>query len=81
MYCKSRGLSRAFAEILRLNIERAIEYNVYSVRIFLFFLSQLILRITINLLLKKNITRYLLISDISISVMWFLYAFTPLVTN
>ncbi len=41
----STGLSRAFSELVRGNISKAIEYNSLSLRIFIFFCTQLIMRI------------------------------------
>lgn len=81
VYCKSRGLSRAFSEILRFNIPSAIAYNIYSIKLFSFFLVQLFARIGINAMLSsKNYTK-ILISDISLSVVFFIFAFYQLVTT
>ena len=73
----STGLSRAFSEIVRLNFSKAIEFNVYSIHLFLFFFIQLFQRVTIILLLLSiNISKKLLtITDILISVLLFLWAF------
>lgn len=80
VYCKSRGLSRAFSEIVRLNIIGAIGYNKHSITIFAFFIYQLLTRIILNKLLLPLNHKYLLTLDICISTTFFIYAFYPLVT-
>lgn len=79
-YCKSRGLSRAFSELVRLNYSSALEYNIYSLNIFAFFLYVFFSRITINIfftLCKKSL---FIITDIFLSSFLFLYLFLPLLT-
>lgn len=73
----STGLSRAFSEIVRFNFEKAKKYNVYSIKIFMFFFSQLFLRIicTIFLLKSKFSKNYILFTDILISILLFLCGF------
>jgi hypothetical protein len=73
----STGLSRAFSEIVRLNFNKALEFNPYSIHIFLFFFIQLLLRIFISfLLLSTSISKKLLLfTDILTSVLLFLLSF------
>jgi hypothetical protein len=73
----SSGLSRAFSEIVRGNLDAAKVYNSESLLIFSFFLIQLMLRLLVTLLLFKQIprTQYLLPADLSISILLFLYCF------
>jgi hypothetical protein len=73
----STGLSRAFSEIVRLNFYKALEFNPYSIHIFLFFFIQLLLRIFISfLLLSTSISKKLLLfTDILTSVLLFLLSF------
>lgn len=78
IYCKSRGLSRAFAEIVRFNFKIALTYNTYSIRIFLFFLLQLIVRIVINLLPHKFNYTKILYFDISQLIIFFYIVFYQL---
>jgi len=73
----STGLSRAFSEIVRLNFKKSIEFNPYSIHIFLFFFIQFFLRFFMSLLLlsshfSKNL---LLFADILVSVLLFLWSF------
>lgn len=70
----STGLSRAFSEIVRLNISEAKNFNPYSIPIFLFFFIQLFMRIaSILLLLSTRFSRLvLIISDILTSLLLFL---------
>jgi hypothetical protein len=73
----SSGLSRAFSEIMRGNIQEARNYNKDSLPIFSFFLIQLIQRILVMLLLYKQTprTQILLPADLATSVLLFLYCF------
>jgi hypothetical protein len=73
----SSGLSRAFSEILRGNLDAARGYNSDSLLIFSFFLIQLIQRIFVSLLLYKQTLRiqYLFTADLSISIGLFLFCF------
>ncbi|KQB37575.1 hypothetical protein RC62_2741 [Flavobacterium aquidurense] len=78
-YCKSRGLTRAFSQILRLNFKEAIAFNSYSIKIFLFFLVQLIARFSINKLLKASNLKKVLTLDIILSTLFFIFSFYNLV--
>ena len=73
----SSGLSRAFSEIVRGNLDAARSYNRESLLIFSFFLIQFIQRMLVTLLLHKQILRiqYLLPADLGISITMFLYCF------
>jgi len=73
----SSGLSRAFSEIVRGNLDAAWEYNRESLLIFSFFLIQLVQRIFVILLLYKHIPRiqYLLLADMATSILLFLFCF------
>jgi hypothetical protein len=77
----SSGLSRAFSEILRGEIDSALAYNPDSLRIFIFLMIQLVQRLSISLLLFKTRLQLkpLLLADIILSAGLFIYAFTPLV--
>jgi hypothetical protein len=78
-YCKSRGLTRAFSQILNLNFKEAVAYNPYSLKIFSFFLIQLIARFLINKILRLSNFKSVLIFDIVFSVTFFIYSFYNLV--
>lgn len=78
-YCKSRGLTRAFAQILRLNFNEAIPYNPYSIKIFSFFLIQLVMRFIINKIIRLSNCKRILIGDIFLSIMMFIFSFYNLV--
>jgi hypothetical protein len=73
----SSGLSRAFSEIVRGNLDAARSYNSESLLIFSFFLIQLIQRIFVTLLLfrQKPRIQYLFSADLVISLVLFLYCF------
>jgi hypothetical protein len=73
----SSGLSRAFSEIVRGNMDAARSYNSDSLLIFAFFLIQFIQRILVTLLLHLQMlrTRSLLAADLVISTGLFFYCF------
>ncbi|OXB18211.1 hypothetical protein B0A71_14895 [Flavobacterium tructae] len=79
MYCKSRGLTRAFSEILRFHFHEAIICNPFSIKIFGFFLFQLAARFFINGIISFSIFKIVLIFDISVSVVSFLFCFYNLI--
>jgi hypothetical protein len=79
----STGLSRSFSEIVRLRLDLAKQYNLYGLRIFLFLLIQMVLRIFFILITVggsitniKTIVRI----DILVSVILFLYCFWPFIS-
>ena len=77
--CFSCGLSHSFSLIVRGRIGEAYEWNIYGMRVFIFFFSQLILRIVFSLyyLRYANTRRQLIIIDSIGSVLIFLIAFWP----
>jgi hypothetical protein len=78
-YCKSRGLTRAFSQILNLNFKEAIAYNPYSLKIFSFFLIQLIARLVINKIINFSNFKLVLTFDIICSSIFFVFSFYNLV--
>jgi hypothetical protein len=77
--CFSCGLSHSFSLIVRGRIDEAYKWNIYGMRIFLFFLSQLFLRISFSLYyLKYTSTRkQLIVIDSISSCLLFLLTFWP----
>ena len=73
----SSGLSRAFSEIMRGDLQAAREHNRDGLLIFSFFLIQFFQRILVLLLLHKQIprTQILFSADLSVSILLFLYCF------
>lgn len=80
MYCKSRGLTRAFSQILHLNFNHALACNVYSIKIFSFFFLQLIARFLINWKISDSNLKRIFNLDVAVSVIYFLFCFYNLVT-
>lgn len=78
-YCKSRGLTRAFSQILRFHFQEAIAYNPFSIKIFCFFCFQLIARFLVNWIISFSIFKKVLIFDVSISAISFLFCFYNLI--
>jgi hypothetical protein len=77
----STGLSRAFAEIVRFNFDKAMALNPFSLHVFGFFVFQFFLRIIFsylftNFFLFRN---KLMILDIILSVLLFLWGFGGMV--
>jgi hypothetical protein len=81
--CASCGLSHSFSLIVRGRIEEAYNWNIYGMRVFLFFASQLIMRIAFSVFYKRYpFTRKELITvDCVGSVIMFLIAFWPFIRS
>lgn len=71
IYCKSRGLTRAFSQILRFNFQEAADFNPYGLKIFFFFLIQLLSRIFINIKVNLQNLKKIAFGDIFISILFF----------
>lgn len=81
--CISCGLSHSFSLIIRGRITEAYQWNMYGMRVFLFFAAQLILRIRFSLsyINNKAIQKELIITDCLGSVLIFLIAFWPYISK
>lgn len=81
--CFSCGLSHSFSLIVRGRIDEAYRWNLYGMRVFLFFVSQLILRVAFSILyLRYSDTRkQLIITDCIGSGLIFLISFWPFIEN
>lgn len=81
--CVSCGLSHSFSSIIRGRIEEAFQWNIYGMRIFLFFASQLVLRIGFSIFYLKypDTRKQLIIVDCIGSGIMFLVSFWPFIAN
>ena len=81
--CVSCGLSHSFSLIVRGRIDEAYKWNIYAMRVFLFFVLQLILRAMFSIFyLRHTDTRQqLIITDCIGSGLVFLIAFWPFIAN
>jgi hypothetical protein len=79
--CFSCGLSHSFSLIVRGRIDESFKWNVYGMRVFLFFVSQLILRVAFSIFYIKNTNtrKQLIIVDCIGSGLIFLLAFWPFI--
>lgn len=79
MPCPSCGLSHSFSLILRGRINEAYEWNIYGIRIFLFFASQLLMRTIFSKIYISNplLQKQLILFDIIGSSVLFLLTFIP----
>jgi hypothetical protein len=79
--CISCGLSHSFSLIIRGRIDEAYQWNLYGIRVFLFFALQLILRIYFSVLHAVNPStgKQLIIMDSIVSGIMFLVAFWPFI--
>jgi hypothetical protein len=77
--CVSCGLSHSISLILRGRIEEAYKWNIYGMRVFLFFVSQLFMRILFSRIYIKHpeSRKQLIIFDIVGSSVIFLITFLP----
>lgn len=81
--CVSCGLSHSLSLIVRGRIAEAYRWNVYGMRIFLFFAAQLILRATFSFFYIRypHTRRQLIITDSTGSGIIFLLAFWPFIAS
>ena len=79
--CVSCGLSHSFSLIMRGRISEAYEWNVYGLRVFIFFAGQLLMRIVFSIFYIKypGSGKYLIIYDSVVSAMFFLVSFLPFI--
>lgn len=80
LQCPTCGISRGFSEIMRGRIDDALVYNQYSLRLFIFFLLQLIIRTIIILQFKKLNNKTFIIIDIISSTIILIYSFYPILS-
>ncbi len=81
--CFSCGLSHSFSLIVRGRIAEASQWNIYGMRVFLFFFSQLFLRVAFSLFYIKytDTRKQLILIDCIGSGLIFLIAFWPFITS
>jgi hypothetical protein len=76
----STGLSRSFSEIIRGKFSSAKDYNEHGIRIFLFFLLQLPLRLAFSFIyLGSRRKMHWIYLDSALSAVFFLAAFFPFI--
>ena len=73
--CASCGMSRDFMQFLQFDYSHSI--NPHSFNIFIFFISQLVLR-TLLFVSKIKATKNFIIADITFSLLWIIWAFGSL---
>jgi hypothetical protein len=81
--CVSCGLSHSFSLIVRGRINEAYMWNLYGMRVFLFFASQLILRVAFSVFYLKNqdTRKQLIVVDCIGSGLIFLLSFWPFIVS
>jgi hypothetical protein len=79
--CFSCGLSHSFSLIVRGRIDEAYQWNIYGMRVFIFFASQLILRIVFSIFYLRypETRKQLILVDCIGSGIIFLIAFWPFI--
>ncbi len=77
--CPSCGLSHAFSLIVRGRIDEALEWNSQSVRVFLFFALQLVMRIVLGAVSLETVRglKRVTVTDAVVSSAMALVAFFP----
>jgi hypothetical protein len=73
----STGLSRSFSAIVRFKFHEARELNPYGIRIFMFFLLQLLMRVSGFFIISKVNRKKFIRADIIVSVLLFIILFWP----
>lgn len=81
--CISCGLSHSFSLIVRGRIGEAYQWNAFGMRVVLFFISQLFMRVTFLLVSLRypDIRKQLIIYDCVVSGIIFLISFWPFMTS
>jgi hypothetical protein len=81
--CPSCGLSHSFSLIVRGRFDEAYRWNTYGLRVFLFFFSELVLRIVFSFyyVRYRDTRNELIVLDSTGSALIFLLAFWPFITN
>jgi len=81
--CISCGLSHSFSMIVRGKVGEALTWNIYGLRIFLFFALQLVMRVVLSAIWIRNpgIRKQIVVYDASVSGLVFLIAFWPFIIN
>ncbi len=81
--CLSCGLSHSFSLIIRGRISEAYKWNIYGMRVFLFFASQLILRVAYSIFYVKypDTRKQLIIIDCIGSALILLTCFWPFIVS
>ena len=81
--CFSCGLSHSFSLIVRGRIEEAYKWNIYGMRVFLFFFSQLVMRAVFSIFYLRypETRKHLIILDCIGSGIIFLLAFLPFIIS
>jgi hypothetical protein len=81
--CISCGLSHSFSLIVRGKIDEAYQWNIYGMRVFLFFVSQFIIRVVFSIFYLRypETRKQLIIIDCIGSGLIFLISFWPFITN
>jgi hypothetical protein len=81
--CVSCGLSHSFSLIVRGRIEEAYNWNSNGMRVFLFFISQLVFRVVFSIFYLKyaDTQKQLILFDCIGSGLIFLVSFWPFITR
>jgi hypothetical protein len=81
--CVSCGISHSFSLIVRGRIDEAYQWNIYGMRLFLFFASQLVLRVAFSVFYLRypGTRKQLIITDCIGSGLIFLISFWPFIVN
>ena len=82
--CSTCGFSRAFSSFTHLNYTEGVNYNAHAFGCFLFFLFQFLLRISacaMYLIDRLKPSRFFIIVELIITVIFFLVMFCPLLMD
>lgn len=77
----SKGLSSSFSEIVRGNLNSALIYNPHGIRVFSFFGLQILFRLFFSMVLSQKFISVtaILIVDVTLSILLFVWSFAPLI--
>lgn len=78
----SKGLSSSFSEIVRGNLDLALAYNPFGIRVFSFFALQILMRIFFSLTISQRFLKLVIVLfvDVALSLGLFIWSFAPLIS-
>jgi len=79
--CLSRGLSRSFSEIVRLNFANANAYNPLGIKLFVLILTQFIFRIMFSFIYLKTNSKKTITLDLLLSIPFFIFSMFDFILN
>jgi len=78
IYCRSRGMTRAFYQLIHLDLVKAAVFNRFALSLFIFFVIQFFARIVLSIFYQRTRDNRIVVWDSVLSAVYFVYVFSPL---